>query len=80
MGILDKARKQLSLIAIISPVIIIINKLGLSMKYSMTGRGNKFVFTDHCRRQLVTSGSRNLQVIQSQIYKKKHKKKPHLKL
>ena len=48
------------------------------MKYSMTGRGNKFVFADHCRRQLGTSGSRKLQVNQCQIYKKKQQK--HMKL
>ena len=44
------------------------------MIYSMTGRGNKFVFADHCRRQLGTSGSRKLQVNQCQIYKKKTSK------
>ena len=40
------------------------------MKYPMTGRGNKFVFADHCHRQLGTSGSRKLQVKMSNIYKK----------
>ena len=40
------------------------------MKYSMTGRGNKLVFADHCRRQLGTSGSRKLQVNHCQIYQK----------
>ena len=43
------------------------------MKYSMTGRGNKFDFADHCRRQLGTSGSRKLQVKQCQIYQKTSK-------